>query len=259
MSSHAADGAALVTAAVQAVIQAGAPRRTVAVVAAVVAGTSLSAAARATSPVTKAKAQPPDPQSTAEEAGDSAQLLASLLAVRRAQRLRKNKDAVRPNKRSIRQFPWLPNRRQRLQGDTNIQNREQHHSGGHGGDMPCAAASGSQDAEASKAEIARVQIASEDPDFIMPVDPPTPEPQSDAEDPGNRRLPDSSCSDFMTERDRQVRDEALAAIAALPDLGGTQSQQQPESAEELFQIAAPKRCGRTAGRPNARAPTCGRR
>merc|ERR1712110_1221948 len=66
-----------------------APRRTVAVVAAAVAGTLLPAAARSTPSVAHARAQPPDAQSAAEDPGDSAQLLESFRAMRRAQCLRK--------------------------------------------------------------------------------------------------------------------------------------------------------------------------
>jgi len=256
MKPQAADGAALVAAAVQAAIQAGAPRRTVAAVAAAVAGTSLSAAARPTPSATRAREPPLDPQSAAEETGDPAQLLASLRASRRA-RLRK-KQRSREAKTAT-AVPLIAESAAASPGNTDTKNCEQQHHGGHGVDMPSAAARGSQDAEASTAAVQLVQIASEAPELIMPVDLPAPKPQSDVEDPDNRSLPDSLCSEIMTERDRQVMDEALAAIAALPDLDGTQSQQQPESAEELFQTAAPKRRGHTAGRPNARAPTSGRR
>jgi len=257
MKPQAADGAALVAAAVQAAIQAGAPRRTVAAVAAAVAGTALSAAARPTPSATRAREPPLDPQSAAEETGDPAQLLASLRASRRAQRLRK-KQRRREAKTST-AVPLIAESAAASPGNTDTKNCEQQHHGGHGVDMPSAAARGSQDAEASTAAVQLVQIASEAPELIMPVDLPAPKPQSDVEDHDNRSLPDSLCSEIMTERDRQVMDEALAAIAALPDLGGTQSQQQPESAEELFQTAALKRRGHTAGRPNARALTSGRR
>jgi len=85
MSYRAADGAALVAAAVRAAIEAKAPRRTVAAVAAAVSGTVVSAATRAASPdiVAKesAKIQGGD--------GDAAELLSSLRAVRAAQRKRK--------------------------------------------------------------------------------------------------------------------------------------------------------------------------
>ena len=54
-----------------------------------VAGTVLSAASRPTPSVTRAKVQPSDALNAAEDAGDPAQLLASLRAVRKAPRLRK--------------------------------------------------------------------------------------------------------------------------------------------------------------------------
>ena len=89
MSYNAADGAALVAAAVQAAIHGGAPRRTVAAVAAAVAGTVLSAAAAPRQPATKPQVHSQDAQNDALEADSPEQLLASLRAARRAQRLRK--------------------------------------------------------------------------------------------------------------------------------------------------------------------------
>lgn len=88
MSYTAADGAALVAAAVQAAIRERAPRRTVAAVAAAVAGTVMSAVAQPTQ-ATKPKVRTQDNPSRAEETDDPEKLLASLRAVRRAQRLRK--------------------------------------------------------------------------------------------------------------------------------------------------------------------------
>ena len=71
-------------------LQNGTPRRTVAAVAAAVAGTALFAAARPTQPATRAREPPLDTLSDAEgNAGDPAQLLASLRAVRKAQRSRR--------------------------------------------------------------------------------------------------------------------------------------------------------------------------
>ena len=90
MSPPPADGtaAALVAAAVQAAIREGAPRRTVAAVAAAVANTAMSAAAqptrRATMPRVPAQEAP-----VSSEADDPELLLASLRAARRAQRQRK--------------------------------------------------------------------------------------------------------------------------------------------------------------------------
>ena len=89
MGYNAADGAALVAAAVDAAIRASAPRRTVAAVAAAVAGTVLSAAAAPRQPATKPQVHTQDPQSATLEADSPDKLLASLRAVRRAQRLRK--------------------------------------------------------------------------------------------------------------------------------------------------------------------------
>ena len=89
MSCNAADGAALVAAAVQAAVREGAPRRTIAAVAAAVAGTCLSAAARPFKAVKEPAARAQDAPSHAEEADDPAQLLDRLRAVRRAQRSRK--------------------------------------------------------------------------------------------------------------------------------------------------------------------------
>ena len=87
MSYNAADGAALVAAAVQAVIRERAPRRTVAAVAAAVAGTVMSAAA--SPPAARPQMRTQDAKSETLEADDPEKLLASLRAVRRAQRLRK--------------------------------------------------------------------------------------------------------------------------------------------------------------------------
>jgi len=168
MKPQAADGAALVAAAVQAAIQAGAPRRTVAAVAAAVAGTSLSAAARPTPSATRAREPPLDPQSAAEETGDPAQLLASLRASRRAQRLRK-KQRRREAKTST-AVPLIADSAAASPGNTDTKNCEQHHHGGDRGDMPCAAARGSQDAEASTAAVQLIQIASEAPELIMAAD-----------------------------------------------------------------------------------------
>jgi hypothetical protein len=89
MGYNAADGAALVAAAVDAAHRAGAPRRTVAAVAAAVAGTVLSAAAAPRQPATKPQVHTQEPPSATLEADNPEKLLASLRAVRRAQRLRK--------------------------------------------------------------------------------------------------------------------------------------------------------------------------
>ena len=89
MGYNSADGAALVAAAVQAAIHGGAPRRTVAAVAAAVAGTVLSAAAAPRQPATKPQVHSQDARNDALEADSPEQLLASLRAARRAQRLRK--------------------------------------------------------------------------------------------------------------------------------------------------------------------------
>ena len=89
MSFIAADGAALVAAAIQAAIRERASHRTVAAVAAAVVGSLMSAATRPPPAATKRKVRTPEAQSKAEEAGDPAQLLESLRAVRRAQRARK--------------------------------------------------------------------------------------------------------------------------------------------------------------------------
>jgi len=89
MSYNAADGAALVAAAVQAAIRERAPRRTVAAVAAAVAGTVMSAAAAPARPATMHRMRTQDAQSETLEADNPDKLLASLRAVRRAQRLRK--------------------------------------------------------------------------------------------------------------------------------------------------------------------------
>ena len=97
MTFPAADGAALVAAAVQAAIHAGAPRRTVAAAAAAVAGIVMSAAARSSAPIPTTRPQD-TPSAAQEDAGDPAQLLASLRAVRRARRQRKKQ-----NKRAARQ------------------------------------------------------------------------------------------------------------------------------------------------------------
>jgi hypothetical protein len=82
------DGAALLAAAVRAAVQANAPRRTVQAVAAAVTGVLVRPATAVAEPHTDTWVQP-DAQMHAEEAGDSAQLLASLRAVRRGQRQRK--------------------------------------------------------------------------------------------------------------------------------------------------------------------------
>jgi len=89
MSYLAADGAALVAAAVQAAIRERAPRRTVAAVAAAVTGTLVSATARPCPAATVHKARTLDAQGNAEVVDDPAQLLATLRAVRRAQRQKK--------------------------------------------------------------------------------------------------------------------------------------------------------------------------
>ena len=88
MSPNAANGASLVAAAVQAAIREGAPRRTVAAVAAAVAGTVLSAGAQV--PATKPVVRTPNAQSNDDECSDDpALLLEKLRSVRRAQRQRK--------------------------------------------------------------------------------------------------------------------------------------------------------------------------
>ena len=89
MSAIAADGPSLVAAAVQAAIREHAPKRTVAAVAAAVAGTVMSAAVRPSAPATLHKERAQDAQGKAEDSDDPAQLLEKLRAVRRAQRLRK--------------------------------------------------------------------------------------------------------------------------------------------------------------------------
>ena len=89
MSLNAADGAALVAAAVQAAVREKAPRRTVAAVAAAVAGTVMSAATRPTPTATRATVPARDSPGAADDAEDPAQLLASLRAVKRAERKRK--------------------------------------------------------------------------------------------------------------------------------------------------------------------------
>ena len=87
MGPNAADGAALVAAAVQAAIRESAPRRTVAAVAAAVAGTVLAASKQVPATVHKERAQ--DAPSVAEVSDDPAELLDKLRSVRRAQRQRK--------------------------------------------------------------------------------------------------------------------------------------------------------------------------
>lgn len=89
MGYNSADGAALVAAAVQAAIHGGAPRRTVAAVAAAVAGTVMSASAAPRQPATKPQVHSQDARNDALEADSPEQLLTSLRAARRAQRLRK--------------------------------------------------------------------------------------------------------------------------------------------------------------------------
>ena len=106
MSALAADGAALVAAAVDAAIKACAPRRTVAAVAAAVAGTCLSAAARPCV-ATKPKVCTQDAQSAAGETDDPAQLLETLRAVRRTQRHRK-KEKRRAAKQAAAEAPAPP-------------------------------------------------------------------------------------------------------------------------------------------------------
>ena len=93
MSPNAVDGAALVQAAVQAAIRAGAPRRTVAAVAAAVAATFVTVAARPHPAATKPRTHIPETQERAQEEADPAVLLESLRAVRRAQRKRKKERA----------------------------------------------------------------------------------------------------------------------------------------------------------------------
>ena len=70
-------------------IHAHAPRRTVAAVAAAVAGTVLATPARPAQPATLRQTRAQDAQSHAEDDGDPVQLLANLRAVCRAQRKRK--------------------------------------------------------------------------------------------------------------------------------------------------------------------------
>ena len=89
MSQTAADGAVLVAAAVQAAIRERASLRCVAAVAAAVAGKALSAAAQPT-PAAKPKVHTPEPEpNMLDEANDPVKLLATLRAVRAAQRARK--------------------------------------------------------------------------------------------------------------------------------------------------------------------------
>jgi hypothetical protein len=89
MSHIAADGAVLVAAAVQAAIRESASLRCVAAVAAAVAGKVLSAAAQPT-PAAKPKKHTPEPEpNLLDEANDPVKLLATLRAVRSAQRARK--------------------------------------------------------------------------------------------------------------------------------------------------------------------------
>ena len=89
MSHIAADGAVLVAAAVQAAIRERVFLRTVAAVAAAVAGKALSAAAQPT-PAAKPKMHTPEPEpNLLDEANDPVKLLATLRAVRSAQRARK--------------------------------------------------------------------------------------------------------------------------------------------------------------------------
>jgi len=89
MSPHAADGAALVAAAVAAAIRERASLRTVAAVAAAVAGRVL-AAARPDLAAAVPQARTQDaPTGIDEDAGDPVQLLAALRCSRRAQRQRK--------------------------------------------------------------------------------------------------------------------------------------------------------------------------
>lgn len=110
MSPPAADGAALVAAAVQAALREGAPRRTVAAVAAAVAGTVLSAASQSTRLATKPRVLIQEAPTDAE-AGNPEQLLASLRTARRAQRQRKKqrrreaKAALSPSSAEIAQQP----------------------------------------------------------------------------------------------------------------------------------------------------------
>ena len=87
MNLSAADGAALLAAAVQAAIRERAPTRTVAAVAATVAGTFVSAAARQSPPATRAQARTMDAEraNADVEADDPVQLFASLRAHRRTQ------------------------------------------------------------------------------------------------------------------------------------------------------------------------------
>jgi len=264
MKPQAADGAALVAAAVQAAIQAGAPRRTVAAVAAAVAGTSLSAAARSTPTETRARVPPLDPQKPAEESGDAAQLLERLKAVRKAARLRKKqrrREAKQLQQQQQQQkiYPAVPlfaESAAASPGNTDTTNREQQRQGSHGGDSPSAAASGSQ-----TAAVQRVQIASEDPELIIPADLPAPPPQSDAEDPDNWSQADSSCSENTKERGRQSVQEALAAIARMSPERPSDPIGTPEaSAEESFQTVTSRRRGpKPSGGPKARAPASGRR
>jgi hypothetical protein len=88
MSLTVADGAILVAAAVEAAIGKNAPRGTVAAVAAAVAGKVLSAVARNT-PAAKPKVLFSPAPNMPDEANDPVQLLATLRAVRSAQRFRK--------------------------------------------------------------------------------------------------------------------------------------------------------------------------
>ena len=89
MVSNAAHGAALVAAAVQAAIREGAPRRTVAAVAAAAVGALAFTADRPSQPTQMHAAPATDAQSEAETPAEPAVWVAKLQAARRAQRRRK--------------------------------------------------------------------------------------------------------------------------------------------------------------------------
>lgn len=103
MGPLAADGAALVAAAVAAAIRERASLRTVAAVAAAVAGRVLEAA-RPDLPAAVPQARTQDAQSAAGETDDPAQLLETLRAVRRTQR-KKKKERRRAAKLETRDNP----------------------------------------------------------------------------------------------------------------------------------------------------------
>ena len=115
MAAHAADGAALIAAAVSAAIRERAPRRTVAAVAAAVAGTLVSATARPTPPATRSQVcARDDAQTQAADEDDPAQLLSSLRAARRKIRLRR-KERRRVAKQAAREAQTSPTQPQQAQ------------------------------------------------------------------------------------------------------------------------------------------------